>query len=244
MPAFKSCYGKSRMSSLVSTAFREWTDGLDMHQGMISIFEHIRDIPYSLAAPIHDPQSAPEQILRLGKGSCGPKHYLLADMYRRLGLKVVFATFAFSWNDPDLLYPPSLRKLAAHIPISHHLACRVEMGHRWVLVDATWDRPLKQAGFPVNEYWDGYADTRCAVKPLRSPVRTAFCRTGTNEPCRGNEEKALNPLDGEKNYWDEEDRARYDRGRILMRTAEDMDRIGRFYREFEEWLERVRSANR
>ena len=52
-----------------------------------------------------DPATAPERILELGKGSCGPKHYLLAEMYRRLGFDVVYATFPFLWDDPDLQYP-------------------------------------------------------------------------------------------------------------------------------------------
>jgi hypothetical protein len=33
---------------------------------MISVFQHIRDIPYSLAVPMTDPKTAPEQILGLG----------------------------------------------------------------------------------------------------------------------------------------------------------------------------------
>jgi hypothetical protein len=35
---------------------------------MISLFQHIRDIPYSLAVPMTDPKTSPEQILALGKG--------------------------------------------------------------------------------------------------------------------------------------------------------------------------------
>jgi len=62
------------MVSLVNTTFLEWTDGPDVPRSRISIFEHIRDIPYSLAFPISDPKTAPEQILMLGKGSCRPKH--------------------------------------------------------------------------------------------------------------------------------------------------------------------------
>ena len=121
-------------------------------------------------------------------------------MYRRLGVDVVFATFPFLWNDPDVRYPPHLRTLATGLPVAYHLACRVRINNRWVLVDATWDRPLKRAGFPVNEHWDGRADTLCAVKPLRSAIRTAFCRTATNEPCRTGRDAEYNPLDGERDH--------------------------------------------
>jgi transglutaminase-like putative cysteine protease len=145
------------MTSLVNDTFSEWTHGLDTRESMISIFSHIRDIPYSLIVPMSDPKTSPEQLLVAGKGSCGPKHYLLAEMYRKLNLSVVYATIAFSWTDPDFHYPPELRKQAIRLPIAHHLACRVQIGCRWILVDATWDRPLAKAGFPINDHWDGYS---------------------------------------------------------------------------------------
>ena len=65
-------------------------------------------------------------------------------MYQRLGFEVVYATFPFHWNDPDLRYPHELHQLADDLPVAHHLACRVRINDRWVLLDATWDRPLKR----------------------------------------------------------------------------------------------------
>jgi hypothetical protein len=85
-------------------------------------------------------------------------------MYRKLGYEVFYATFPFLWNDTDLFYSPKLRQLATSLPVAHHLACRVRIKNRWVLVDATWDLLLKRAGFPVNENWDGEAETLGAVK--------------------------------------------------------------------------------
>lgn len=209
---------------------------------MISIFTHIRDIPYSLVVPMNDSKTLQEQILIAGKGSCAAKHYLLAEMFGNLNLTVVFATFPFLWNDPDLHYPPQLRKLAATLPVAHHLACRVQIGCSWILVDGTWDCPLAKAGFPVNGNWDGYSETKCAVKPLKSPVRTAFCRTATNEPCRGKDEAALKPVDGEKNHWDEVGRARYNSEKTALRTSDEVERIRLFSREFSSWLETVRTS--
>jgi hypothetical protein len=231
------------MSTLVDKKFREWTTGLDVTDGIISIFQHIRDIPYSLEVPITDMNTAPEQILALGYGYCGPKHYLLAEMFQKLGFEVVYATFPFLWNDPDLHYPPELRGLATSLPVAHHLACRVRINDLWVLVDATWDLPLARGGFPVNERWDGRSDTLCAVKPLRSAVRTAFCGTATNEPCRDVHERDLAPLYGEQDHGNAEDHARYYREKTGMRTAEEVKRICRFYQEFDAWLESVRQAN-
>jgi transglutaminase-like putative cysteine protease len=227
--------------SLFNKSFGKWTQGLNPRESRVSVFEHIRDIPYSLAVSMTDQKTAPEQILALGKGYCGPKHYLLAAMYRTLGLDVVYATFPFLWNDPDVRYPPELRRLAAAIPVAYHLACRVRINHRWVLVDATWDQPLVKGGFPVNEHWDGYADTKCAVKPLRSPVRTAYCRTATNEPYRDCREAELNPIDGEQDHGDEEDHVQYYRRGTRMRTAEEIEKIARFYPAFDAWLESLRT---
>ncbi len=230
------------MPSAIDTRFREWIHGLDPRGARISIFQHIRDIPYSLHPPMTDPKTAPYQILESGRGSCGPKHYLMAEMYRRLGLEVAFATIPFVWNDPDIRYPPKLRELASGLPVSYHLACRVRIDSRWVLVDATWDRPLKRAGFPVNEFWDGRSDTLCAVKPLKSAVRTAFCHTVTNEPCRQGGGGGLNPLDGELDHMDREDRARYYREKTGLRTPEEIHRIREFFEKFDRWLETLRQG--
>ena len=153
---------------------------------------------------------------------------------------VVYATIAFSWNDPDLKYPPELKKQAARLPIAHHLACRVQVGCGWILVDATWDLPLAKAGFPINDHWDGYSETKCAVKPLKSPVRIAYCRTLTNEPSRAKGEAELCPIDGEKNHWDVVGRARYYREKVAVRTPDEVERIKRFYRDFDTWLVDVR----
>jgi hypothetical protein len=228
------------LTPLAKDRFAEWTQGLDTRKSMISIFSHIRDIPYSLGVPANDSKILQEQILIAGKGSCAAKHYLLAEMFRNLNLAVVYATFPFLWDDPDLHYPPQLRKLAAALPVTHHLACRIQIGCSWILVDATWDLPLAKAGFPVNEHWDGYSETKCAVKPLKSPVRTAFCRTGKNEPCRGKDEAVLEPVDGEKNHWEEEDRARYHAEKLSLRSSDDVERVRQFSREFNSWLETFR----
>lgn len=224
------------MSSRVDTAFQEWTAGLDPLKSRISIFEHIRNIPYALNVPPDPAPTGPERLLAHGRGSCGPKHHLLAVLFGRLGLEVVFVTFPFLWNDPDLRYPPALRQLAAAVPVSRHLACRVLIDTRWVLVDATWDLPLKRAGFPVNEDWDGRSDTICAVKPLPSPVRTAFCQTATSIPCRPGHTAPYTPLDGEDGAGGD--------GRVSTSVPAPVKRgdARRFFDAFDAWLEDVRAG--
>jgi hypothetical protein len=229
-----------RMASLVTERFQEWSKGPNPRQSLISVFEHIRDIPYSLAVPMTDPATAPEQVLELGKGSCGPKHYLLAEMYRRLGFDVVYATFSFLWDDPDLQYPPELRRLATGLPVSYHLACRVKIANRWVLVDATWDRPLNRVGFPVNKQWDGRSDTRCAVKPLRSAYRAGFYRTATAEPRQSDHKSEFQSLDGEKDHESAMERVRFCDKMTAKQTPDKIEQTHWFHREFEAWLARVR----
>ena len=109
-----------------------------------------------------------------------------------------------------------------------------------MLVDATWDLPLKCAGFPVNEFWDARADTLCAVKSLQSIVRTAFCLTATNETHRKDSEQELNPCDGEEDHGDAGAHGRSYRRKTGMRTADEIQQIRRFDRDFDVWLKEVR----
>ena len=227
------------MTSLVNDTFEEWTKNLDTRESMISIFSHIRDIPYSPSLRSSNHKTSPEQLLVAGKGSCGPKHYLLAEMFRKLNLNVVYATIAFSWDDPDLDYSPDLRKLAARIPIAHHLACRVQIGCRWILVDATWDPPLAKGGFLINDPWDGYSEMKWAVKPLKSPVQLAFCPGLENVSCRSEGETSYRPVDGEKIHWNVEDHARYYLEKVAVCTQDEVMQA-QFYQKFEEWLVEIR----
>ncbi len=84
-----------------------------------------------------DPRTAPERMLDLGRGYCGPKHYLLAEMYRRLGYDVVFATFPFLWNDPDIRYPEDLRQLAQPC----RLPTTLPAGSGSMTAGSSWMRP-------------------------------------------------------------------------------------------------------
>jgi hypothetical protein len=228
------------MPSDVDKKLHEWTKNLDTHDSMISIFEHIRNIPYSLSVPIIDAITPSEQVLIAGKGSCGPKHYLLAEMFRKLNLSVAYATIAFSWNDPDLRYHPGLRELAANLPVAYHLACRVQVGCRWILVDATWDPPLAKAGFPVNDHWDGYSETKCAVKPLTLQVQPPINNPKKIESnYRVIDEEFCEP-ESEKNHWNEVDRTRYYHEKVNVRTPGEIELIKQFNREFDTWLDDVR----
>ena len=130
----------------------------------VAIFEKIRDIPYAIVPELNDAQRYLE-ILTLGKGSCTPKHFLLCSMYQQLGLSVLYAVYPFRWADVEVPYPPELRRLAEALPMSYHLACKVEIEGRLVLVDATLDRALEQMGLAVNKDWDGLLDMQLPMNP-------------------------------------------------------------------------------
>jgi hypothetical protein len=126
------------------------------------------------------------------------------------------------------------------LPAAYYLACRVQIGCRWILMDATWDRPLGRDGFMVNDQWDGYSETRCTVKRLNSQARTAFCPILKKEPCRVKGDPELCSSEGEKNHWDSEDQARDSREKVSVRKPDEVERITQFNHDFDAWLNDVR----
>lgn len=147
--------------------FRQWTAGKDAVQARISIYEKVRDIPYAILPELISPDNFAD-ILTLGRGSCTPKHLLLSNMFQRLGLMVLFAVYPFYWGDSSEVMVDNLepiREMATALPMSHHLACRVDIDGRLVLVDATLDLPLEKSDLVINREWDGFSDTLLPMTP-------------------------------------------------------------------------------
>ncbi len=153
--------------AILDDKFRQWTRGKNPVQARISVYEKIRDIPYAVLPDLIDSVRYVD-ILKLGRGSCTPKHFLLGNMFQRLGLLVLYAVYPFRWGErAEVLddYPQQLRELSRELPMSHHLACKVEIDRKLVLVDATLDPPLANAELPVNQKWDGFSDTLLPMTP-------------------------------------------------------------------------------
>ncbi len=150
----------------ISEKFNLWTKGLGELESRIAVFNHIRDIPYALVPEIPDLKEWACSILDNDKGSCSPKHILLGLMFEKLGIKVKYGVYPFSWDDPGVKYPQELRKLSKIIPQGYHCAVKALIDGRWVLVDATWDLFVGKLGFPVNLDWDGLSGTLNAVNAL------------------------------------------------------------------------------
>lgn len=152
------------MAWIASEEFNRWTRGRSALEARVGIYEKIRDIPYAVVPELIDPERYVE-ILKVGRGSCTPKHFLLCDMYQRLGMTVLYAGYPFRWDEVEVDYPPRLRKLARGLPESYHLACKVDIDGNLVLVDATADLALETIGLPVNKEWDGVSDTQLPIGP-------------------------------------------------------------------------------
>ncbi|MDD5073237.1 MAG: hypothetical protein PHX64_05520 [Candidatus Omnitrophica bacterium] len=203
---------------IITQKFNEWTAGKGPKEARISVFEHTRDIPYAIIAAMRDPKVGPAALIERNHGSCNPKHVLLGELFTRLGYKVKYANYAFNWDDPAVKYPPELRALTKKIPSGNHLACKVLIDGRWVLVDATWDPPLKKAGFPVNEGWDGVSDTKNAVTPI----------------------SGVPSQRGEVLHDTIEERVQYDTGLRARYTEEQKAAYLEFVEKLNAWLETLR----
>ena len=153
------------MPDVIETRFREWTQGKNPREARIAIFNHIRDIPYAVIPELNDVRNY-VKMLELNRGSCTPKHFLLCTMFQKLGLPVLYVVYRYRWNEFEDLYPLKLRKLVKEMPQGSHLACRVDIEGKLVLVDATLDPALSIVGLPVNKAWDGVSDTLLPVQPL------------------------------------------------------------------------------
>ncbi len=199
--------------NLLDEKFAEWTKSLSAKSARISIYHHIRDIPYMMVPELRDPKTGPSGLIRMNRGSCGPKHFLMALMMSELGLPVKYVTYLFNWNDPAVKFPPGLKRIVKNMPITAHLATKINIDGRWTLVDATYDLPLKKAGFPVNESWDGLSDTKNAVIPMEEVVhdslqeRLSFAGKRVGE-YTDKERRAYAEFTKKLNYWLDELRRR------------------------------------
>lgn len=147
----------------LESLFQRWTYGLSPVEKRIWIFSSIRDIPYAIVGEWADTEDILKRMIQENKGWCGPKHRLLFWMYQRLGIPIKYLLVPFRWQDQPVSYPDSVRAHFPYLPDSRHLCCMIYLHNSWQILDATWDTPLRKAGFPVNEPWDGIKETALAV---------------------------------------------------------------------------------
>jgi len=152
------------MPDIIEKKFGEWTAGKNQIEARIAIFYGVRDIPYAVVPGLNDTSNY-INMLKLNRGSCTPKHFLLCSLFQKLGLEVLYVVYHYRWGAFNDLYPAELRGLAKEMPTGNHLACKVDIGGKLILVDATLDPALGKVGLPVNYVWDGVSDTSLPVVP-------------------------------------------------------------------------------
>lgn len=126
--------------------------GLDARQKRVATFELVRGVPYRLSRWTGDPDS----LFTQGQGDCRHKAAAEQRMFARQGLAAERIVVLFDWA--DLPIPRAILKLLPETR-GFHDTVEVEIGGRAVIIDATWDRGLASAGFPVQAEWDGNSPT-------------------------------------------------------------------------------------
>ncbi len=135
----------------IRATFEEWTDGREPAAARIALFERVRDIPF-----VYPASRDPVEVLRCRVASCSGKHYLLGEFYRMLGLKVRHMICRHRFNESPLPFPDAMQALIMKNEIVDlHDYLQVQLDGTWIDVDATWERGLRDFGFPVTEQWDG-----------------------------------------------------------------------------------------
>lgn len=104
------------------------------------IFTAIRDLPYRVPERVDDDQA----------WNCLSKNRLLMNELKALGHNVRDRIGLMSWEstptprDIVALYP-------ADIPATHYFL-EIEKDGHWRALDASWDKDLEKAGFPIAEF--------------------------------------------------------------------------------------------
>ncbi len=148
-------------TDIFDKAIDEWTRGATPVEARIRVFEQVRDLPYTYPA-----SRDPAEVLRLGRGSCSGKHYVLGELYRRMKLPVRHMVCRHRFNESPIGFPENLQAmLRKNEIVDLHDYLQVQIDGRWIDVDATWPQHLREFGFPVNEDWDGLRPMVLSVVP-------------------------------------------------------------------------------
>ena len=128
-------------------------------------FALVRDMPYRRAS-----SRRPEAIVKEWRGTCSGKHYLLADIFREMGLesRVIMCTHRFT-PENTRHFPAELRELVAEGPVPDvHTYLRVKTDQGWMVVDATWPTSAGPLGMTVNREFTAGKDMTIACDPIET----------------------------------------------------------------------------
>ena len=157
------------MTSLVSHMEREaQRRRLLRNQGVLTperAFSLVRDMPYRRAST-----RRPESIIEEWRGTCSGKHYLLAEIFRELGMEstVMMCTHKFTRHGTRH-FPAELREMVSVSPIPDvHTFLRVNTDQGRMVVDATWPSSAEVLGMTVNREFNPGIDMAIACDPIDS----------------------------------------------------------------------------
>lgn len=148
-------------NDIIRETFDAWTQGCTALQSRIRLFENVRDIPYCYPA-----SRDPSDVLKDRRSSCSGKHYLLGELFRLLGLRVRHLLCTHRFNESALVFPaPMQEMLRKNEIVDFHDYLQIAVDDDWIDIDATWERGLREFGFPVNDEWDGKSPMLLSVVP-------------------------------------------------------------------------------
>jgi hypothetical protein len=148
-------------NDIIRRTFRAWTADCTPLQSRVQLFERVREIPYCYPA-----SRDPAEVLRQRRSSCSGKHYLLGELLRMAGLRVRHMIGRHRFNESPLVFPPEMQEmLRKNEVVDFHDYLQIAVDDNWIDVDATWERGLREFGFPVNDEWDGRSAMLLSVVP-------------------------------------------------------------------------------
>jgi hypothetical protein len=133
---------------------------------LIDIYNRIRNIPYKIIDVEYSLTNS-YNLINSNAASCTPKHVVLADMYKAHGIESRFCVHEFRWTDFSINFNNKIIRLLNQNPIDFHTNLEIKIDTHWIIVDATWDDALINAGLPGTKKWDGKISTINGVKSLK-----------------------------------------------------------------------------
>ena len=127
-------------------------------------FSLVRDMPYRRAS-----SRKPEAIVLEWQGTCSGKHYLLADIFREMGMdsRIIMCTHRFTLEN-ICHFPSELREIVAAGPIPDvHTYLQLKTRRGWMIVDATWPSKAERLGMSINHSFIWGKDMKLACDPIQ-----------------------------------------------------------------------------
>lgn len=128
-------------------------------------FSLVRDMPYRRAS-----SRKPEAIILEWQGTCSGKHYLLADIFREMGMdsRIIMCTHHFTPKNTRH-FPSELREIVVAGPVPDvHTYLQLKTGRGWMIVDATWPSKAARLGMSINHSFIWGEDMKLACDPIET----------------------------------------------------------------------------